>query len=201
MVALLSFLGARSISGAFQAASTARAQAELSAEVLEYAKEELEVMVTERTAALQDALAEVQARADVQARLLAEVEQQRNIIREISVPVIPISKTALVIPLVGALDSARMLRVQEQALRSIERSSARHVVLDITGVPIVDSQVAEGLMSVMAAARLLGAQVMLVGIRPEVAQSIVGLALDLRGIYTASDLQSALRRITLNHAV
>jgi rsbT co-antagonist protein RsbR len=143
-------------------------------------------MVAERTTALQAALAEVQARADEQALLLAELEQQRGTIREISVPVIPISATTLVMPLVGALDTARMRQVQEQA---------HHLILDITGVPIVDDQVAKGLLTVMEAARLLGTQVMLVGIRPEVAQAIIGLGLNLQGIYTASDLQSALKHV------
>jgi rsbT co-antagonist protein RsbR len=82
--------------------------------------------------------------------------------------------------------------------RALEHKSARYLVRDITGVPLVDSQVAQGLLSVVQAARLLGAQVLLVGIRPEVAQAIVGLGLDLRDIYTTSDLQSALNHIAQN---
>jgi rsbT co-antagonist protein RsbR len=65
-------------------------------------------------------------------------------------------------------------------------------------VPIVDSQVAQGLLAVVEAGRLLGAQVLLVGIRPEVAQAIVGLGLNLREMYTANDLQSALAHIASN---
>ena len=97
-------------------------------------------------------------------------------------------------PLVGALDSTRLRQLQEQCLHALEQRAARTLVLDITGVPIVDTQVAQGLLMTVRAARLLGAEVALVGIRPEVAQSIVGLGLELRDVRTFSDLQSALDR-------
>jgi rsbT co-antagonist protein RsbR len=154
----------------------------------------LETQIGERTAALQVALAEVQARADEQARLLAENEQQRATILEMSVPVLPVSPDTLVMPLVGAMDSGRLRQLHEQALHALERSTARRLLLDITGVPVVDSQVAQGLIVAVQAGRLLGAEVMLVGIRPEVAQAIVGLGLDLRSIRTFSDLQTALQQ-------
>jgi rsbT co-antagonist protein RsbR len=198
LVGLISFLGAKTTSVAFQAAEGARADAQQAAQALGRANAALETTVAERTAALTGALAEVQSRADAQARLLAEVEQQRIAIRELSVPVIPISATTLIMPLVGTLDSTRLLQVQEQALQALERMSARYLVLDITGVPIVDSQVAQGLLAVVQAARLLGTEVLLVGIRPEVAQSLVGLGLNLQTMRTASDLQSALGRIALD---
>lgn len=159
---------------------------------LQKAQTGLEMQVTERTAALKDALAEVEARATEQERLLAENEQQRHTIRELSVPVLPISNDSLVMPLVGALDTARLQQINEQALHALERSGARHLFLDITGVPVIDSEVAEGVVTVVQAARLLGAEVVLVGIRPEVAQAIVGLGINLQSIRTASNLQSAL---------
>ncbi len=155
----------------------------------------LEETVTERTSALQTALTEVQTRAAEQTGLLAEIEDQRAMIRDLSVPVIPINATTLVMPLVGALDSNRLRQLQEQSLHALERTSARKLVFDITGVPIVDTQVAQGLLMTIRAARLLGAEVALVGIRPEVAQSIVGLGIDLRDVSTFSDLQSALARV------
>ena len=198
MVALISFLGAKSTTGALRAAGLARAEAEQAAQALSRANQDLEDVVGERTSALQAALHEVQAHADQQAQLVTELEHQRTAIRELSVPVIPISTTTLIMPLVGALDSTRLLQVQERALAALQRSSARMLILDITGVPIVDSQVAQGLLAVVQAARLLGAAVVLVGVRPEVAQSIVGLGLDLHQIETARDLESALKRATLN---
>jgi rsbT co-antagonist protein RsbR len=156
----------------------------------------LEQTIAERTSALQTALNDVESRAAAQARLLAEIDDQRAIIKNLAVPVIPISATTLVMPLVGALDTTRLRQLQEQSLHALERTSARSLIFDITGVPIVDSQVAQGLLMTVQAARLLGAHVTLVGIRPEVAQAIVGLGLDLSDVSTFSDLQSALSRST-----
>jgi anti-anti-sigma regulatory factor len=160
----------------------------------------LETTVTERTSALQTALDDLQTRAEEQARLLEEVEYQRATIKDLSVPVIPIDATTLVMPLVGALDSTRLRQLREQCLHALEQRGARTLVLDITGVPIVDTQVAQGLLMTVRAARLLGAEVALVGIRPEVAQSIVGLGLELRDVRTFSDLQSALDRARMSIA-
>jgi rsbT co-antagonist protein RsbR len=131
------------------------------------------------------------ARTEI-AEQLATIDAQRNVIREMSVPVLPLSQSALVLPLVGALDSERLALVQEQALRSIEQLSARYLILDITGVPIVDTAVAQGLIQVVQAARLLGSEVVLVGIRPEVAQAVVGLGIHLNDIATRSTLQSGI---------
>jgi rsbT co-antagonist protein RsbR len=156
----------------------------------------LEQTIGERTSALQTALDDLKSRAAAQAHLLEEVEAQRATIKDLAVPVIPISATTLVMPLVGALDTTRLQQLQEQSLHALERTSARSLILDITGVPVVDSQVAQGLLMTVRAARLLGAHATLVGIRPEVAQAIVGLGLDLRDVNTFSDLQSALSRST-----
>ena len=123
---------------------------------------------------------------------LTIIQQQQETIRELSVPVLPVSHDTLVMPLVGALDSTRLIQVQEQALERIAATRARRLLLDITGVPVVDSYVAQGLIRVVQAARLLGSDVTLIGIRPEVAQSIVGLGINLSSIRTCSDLQSAL---------
>lgn len=123
---------------------------------------------------------------------LTIIQQQRDAIRELSVPVLPVSHDTLVMPLVGALDSTRLIQAQEQALKKLEATRARNLLLDITGVPVVDSHVAQGLIRLVQAARLLGAEVTLVGIRPEVAQSIIGLGISLSGIRTRTDLQNAL---------
>jgi rsbT co-antagonist protein RsbR len=131
------------------------------------------------------------ARAEIAAQLTT-IEEQRSVIREMSVPVLPLSHSTLVLPLVGALDSRRIALIQEQALRSIERMAARYLILDITGVPIVDTLVAQGLIKVVQAAGLLGAEVVLVGIRPEVAQAVVGLGIQLSDMITRSTLQSGI---------
>jgi rsbT co-antagonist protein RsbR len=155
----------------------------------------LEASVARRTADLRAALSDVESRAEEQARLLGEIAQQRTMLRDLSVPVIPINAHTLVMPLVGALDSDRLRQLQEQSLQALSRTSARNLVLDITGVPIVDTHVAQGLLMTVRSARLLGAEVTLVGIRPEVAQTIVGIGIDLRDVRTFSDLQSALDRV------
>lgn len=145
-----------------------------------------------RQFALERALADIQQQKQLKEQLLDELDEQREVLRELSVPILPLTKETLVMPLVGALDSARLVQVQERALQSLERSDARALILDVTGVPMIDSQVAQGLLTVVEAARLLGATTTLVGIRPEVAQTIVGLGLNLNGIRAYGDLRSAL---------
>jgi rsbT co-antagonist protein RsbR len=148
--------------------------------------------IAERTTSLEAALRESAARAARVEQALAEVEQQRAVVRELSVPILPVSQDTLVMPLVGALDSTRLHDIQERALAALEHSAARRLLLDITGVPVVDSQVAQGLLTVIQAARLLGAGVVLIGIRPEVAQAIVHLGIDLSNVETTTDLRTAL---------
>jgi rsbT co-antagonist protein RsbR len=159
---------------------------------LEQLHASLEQQVAERTAALAQALGEVEAQASAQAKLLAEVAQQREIIRELSVPILPVSSTTLVMPLIGALDSARLLTTQQEALAALERTGARRLLLDLTGVPVIDTYVAQGLIGVVQAARLLGADATLIGIRPEVAQTIVALGVNLQTVPVARDLESML---------
>jgi rsbT co-antagonist protein RsbR len=173
---------------AAQHIAAANARAEEALRLSEHREAEL----AHSNAELQRLIDEVRTRETEQARLLAENSQQRDAIRELSVPVLRIQPGTLAMPLIGALDSTRLRDLQERALQAIQRTSAKWLLLDITGVPIVDTQVAQGLIGVVQAARLLGTEVLLVGIRPEVAQTIVGLGLDLRGVRTYSDIQTAL---------
>jgi rsbT co-antagonist protein RsbR len=143
----------------------------------------------QQVAAAQAARAEAEAaRAETEAQLTTITEQQ-NVIRDMSVPILPLTDAALVMPLVGALDSARLHLIQAQALQALERSGARYLILDITGVSMIDTQVAQGLLQVVQAAQLLGTEVILVGIRPEVAQSLVGLGIHFNNVKTRSTLQ------------
>jgi rsbT co-antagonist protein RsbR len=145
---------------------------------------------------LQRLIDEAQAREIEQARLRNENTQQRDALLELSVPVLPIQRGTLAMPLIGTLDSVRLRDVQARALEAIQQGRAQRLILDITGVPLVDTQVAQGLMGVVQAARLLGTEVLLVGIRPEVAQTIVGLGLDLRSVRTYSNIETAMERST-----
>jgi rsbT co-antagonist protein RsbR len=117
------------------------------------------------------------------------IETQAAALAELSTPLIPITDTVVVMPLIGKVDARRVEQVIEALLTGIAASKARTAILDVTGVPVVDTQVANGLVSAAKAVRLLGAQVVLTGIRPEVAQTLVGLGVDLSGIVTSSTLQ------------
>jgi rsbT co-antagonist protein RsbR len=86
-------------------------------------------------------------------------------------------------------------------LQAIEQNRVRHLIIDITGVPVVDSYVGQGLIQVVQSARLLGANTLLVGIRPEVAQALVELGLDLRQITTYSSLQSGIAAVLAQEPV
>lgn len=160
---------------------------------LESFQKELEGRVEERTSELQTALREVEARAETQARLLEENERQRAIIQELSVPILPVSANTLVVPVVGNLDDRRMLILQERLLHAIARSTIQRAIIDISGIPLVDSRVAQGILDVVRQTRLLGAETVLVGVRPEVAQALVTLGVDLHAMHTFRDLEAALR--------
>lgn len=154
----------------------------------------LEATVAERTGALEATLAEAQQRAEAQARLLDENAHQRELIRAVSVPVLPVDAHTRVLPLVGVLDGDRLRALQDRALAAAGGAHVRRLILDIGSVPFVDEQVASGLLAVVAAARLRGTEVALVGIRPEVAQALVSQGIDLEHVRTYADLEAALHR-------
>jgi len=112
-------------------------------------------------------------------------------IRELGCPIIPLLPGVLLIPLIGVIDSERARQMLESALQSVSEHQAHTVLLDITGVPMVDTQVANTLIQVARTAALLGSRVNLVGIRPEIAQSIVGLGIALPSLTTHSTLAAA----------
>ena len=123
------------------------------------------------------------------------VETQRNLLetlRELSSPVIPVFEGIIVLPLIGNIDTQRATQVLEGLLNGIERYRARVVLIDVTGVPIVDTSVANHLLQAAQAARLLGAEAVLVGVRPEVAQTMVQLGVAHTGLTTRADLQSGI---------
>jgi rsbT co-antagonist protein RsbR len=122
------------------------------------------------------------------------VRQQQQVIIELSTPVIQVWQGILTLPIVGAIDSPRAAKITEDLLERIVARQARVVIMDITGVPLVDTGVANRLLKTVRAASLLGAHCLLVGIRPEIAQTVVHLGVDLSGIETCADLQSGLER-------
>ncbi len=126
------------------------------------------------------------------------IQIQNRLISELSTPVLPVHNRILVMPLVGIIDSQRANQFLERMLLAIGDYQAETIIVDITGVPFVDTAVANHLVQAAHAAMLLGADCVLVGIRPEVAQSLVGLGVDISTMVTRSDLQAgieyALRR-------
>lgn len=121
-----------------------------------------------------------------------ELAAQRAIIQELGVPVMPVHEGVLVLPLVGAIDSNRALQVMEVLLEAITQHQADMVIIDITGVPTVDTSVANYILQATRAANLVGAHVILVGINARLAQTIVQLGVDLTSITTLANLQEGL---------
>jgi rsbT co-antagonist protein RsbR len=119
--------------------------------------------------------------------------RQTDEITEISTPVIRIWDRILALPIIGTLDSSRTQVIMEALLNEIVSSSSSITILDISGVPAVDSLVAQHLIKTVSATRLMGAECIISGIRPEIAQTIVHLGIDLTGIITKATLASALQ--------
>jgi anti-anti-sigma regulatory factor/HAMP domain-containing protein len=153
----------------------------------------LEQRVAERTVELQQAL-------DTRAETLRELQESMDAretleqtIQGLSSPVLPVMDGVLVMPLIGVIDSERAALLMTSLLRAIEQHRATIVIMDVTGVPLIDTQVARVLLQAADAARLLGATPVLVGIRPELAQTIVGLGVDLSPLVSHADLQTGIR--------
>jgi PAS domain S-box-containing protein len=139
---------------------------------------------------------------DITDRKRAEEERtqlQEEIIRvqaatlaELSTPLIPITENIVVMPLIGTMDSQRAQQMLSTLLSGVSQQRASCVILDITGIPIVDTAVANILVNATQSLRLLGAETIITGIRPEVAQTLVGLGLDLSGMTTAGSLRNGI---------
>jgi anti-anti-sigma regulatory factor len=130
-------------------------------------------------------LTELEERTAEQARLLALVE-------ELSTPVIPIFEDTIALPLVGGIDSRRAQRITADLLEGISQRRAKIAIIDITGVPAVDTAVVNSLTQAVQAAELMGCQVVLTGIRPEIAHTLVILGVDLGEVVTLRNLQSGI---------
>ncbi|GAB4117374.1 MAG: hypothetical protein Fur005_24510 [Roseiflexaceae bacterium] len=120
------------------------------------------------------------------------IDAQQAALQELSTPLIPVSANAVVMPLIGAIDSRRAQQVIEALLHGINLHKAEIAIIDITGVLLVDTQVARAIVQAAQAARLLGTEVVLTGMRPEVAQTLVQLAVDLQGITALRSLESGI---------
>ena len=120
----------------------------------------------------------------------AVIAEQNAEIRKLSAPIIPVARRVLVLPLVGAIDEERVQQITTALLERINREQAAVVIMDVTGLPTVNTAVAGALGRISAAVRLLGAHAILVGVNPELARTIVAAGLSLEGITTLADLES-----------
>ncbi|MEP7187757.1 MAG: STAS domain-containing protein [Roseiflexaceae bacterium] len=120
------------------------------------------------------------------------IRAQQAALAELSTPLLMINDTTMIMPLVGTVDSRRVGQIMETLLQGVATRRASTVILDITGVAIVDTQVADAFIRASQAVSLLGAQVVLTGIRPEVAQTLVQLGVDLHSIITRGTLQDGI---------
>lgn len=132
-----------------------------------------------------------------------QLEAQRRTIRELSTPILPIYPGVIVLPLVGSVDSYRASQIMESLLSTITESQADIVIIDITGVPVVDTGVAHYLLQTTRAARLVGTHVVLVGIGSEIAQTVVQLGVDLSDVTIHANLQAGIEYALarLGHAI
>ena len=120
------------------------------------------------------------------------IRQQQEAIRELSTPVLQVREQLLILPIIGVLDSPRARQLTEQLLRAIRANRAKVVVIDITGVPTIDSTVANHLVQTVDASGLMGANVIITGLSPEIAQTLVTIGVDLSKMDTIGDLQGGL---------
>jgi rsbT co-antagonist protein RsbR len=120
------------------------------------------------------------------------IRQQQDAIRELSTPVLPVRERLLVLPIIGVLDAERARQLTEQLLAGIRTHRAKVVVMDITGAPDIDETVANHLVQTVDASRLMGARVIITGLSPKIAQTLVTIGVDLSKMDTIGDLQGGL---------
>ena len=120
------------------------------------------------------------------------IRQQQEAIRELSTPVLQVRERLLILPIIGVLDSQRARQVTEQLLRGIRTNRAKVVVIDITGVPTIDSTVANHLVQTVEAARLMGASAIITGLSSGIAQTLVTIGVDLSKMNAVGDLQGGI---------
>jgi rsbT co-antagonist protein RsbR len=123
----------------------------------------------------------------------AELDEQRRTISELETPVIQVWEGILALPIIGTLDTYRTQQMNEHLLERIVETGSEIVIVDITGVPIVDTAVAKHLLETVSAARLLGAEVLIVGMTKQIALTLVHLGLDLSGVTTRTTMAKGLQ--------
>lgn len=150
------------------------------------------------------ALAETHARSESYQRTLEEkietVERQKIAIRELSTPIIQVWDGVLCMPIVGILDTNRSVEMTESLMRAILDQSARCVIIDITGIDVMDTRTADHFIRMAKALRHLGTTCFLTGIKPVIAQTIIDMGIDMSDVATRRNLRDALQEYVSNRA-
>jgi rsbT co-antagonist protein RsbR len=148
--------------------------------------------VTQYLGSARDVTVELRAEEE-RAKLSAKIiEAQRDALRELGTPLIPITDDAIAMPVIGVIDDARASQLMETLLRGIVERRARVAILDITGVKMVNAAVADAILRAARATRLLGAEVVLTGVQPEMARTLIELGVELTGVAVRSTFQSGI---------
>jgi len=151
-----------------------------------------------------EALAVEQQRAVEYQRELEErlttIDQQRAAIRELSTPIMEVWEGILCLPVVGIMDSSRSADMTDALLKSVVSTRARCTIIDITGIEVMDTSTADHFIRMAKAVRLLGAECVLTGINPQIAQTIVHMGVDMEGITTHRSLRDALTHFVGRHS-
>jgi rsbT co-antagonist protein RsbR len=122
------------------------------------------------------------------------IHQQQEAIRELSTPVLQLREQLLLLPIIGVIDTLRARIITDNLLRAIRTNRARAVVMDVTGVAMIDSKVANHILQTVTAARLMGTEVIVSGLSTEVAAAVAALGIEMDGLNTAGDLQGGLEQ-------
>jgi rsbT co-antagonist protein RsbR len=144
-----------------------------------------------------DSLASSQAkseryRAELEEKL-SMIEQQRAAIRELSTPIMEVWDSILCLPIVGIMDSARSADMTDALLRAVVSTRARCAIIDITGIEVMDTRTADHFIRMTKSVRLLGAECVLTGLNPQIAQTVVQMGIDMHGVTTHRSLRDALQ--------
>ena len=159
---------------------------------LEQIRATLSEQVAEQTVSLQAALITSEQHAQSLASAVNELRTSQETLRELSAPILPVMPGGLIAPVVGNIDTQRAETLTRNILAAVEQQRTHYVIFDISGVPLVDTQVAQALLQTTMAVQLLGAKALLVGVRPEVAQTLVLLGCNLNLLQPYPTLQEAL---------
>jgi len=189
MALVLSAFLVREATGAI---SGALVEARRYAQEMDRYRRQLEQRIERQAGELNEALAAAEAYSDDLNRALEDLRVCHRVIRELSSPLVPVLQGVIVMSLIGSIDSQRAIVMTAEMLEGIERYDAHILILDITGVPLVDTQVARILLESARAAKLMGCQTVLTGIRPEIAQTMVELGIEVTDLVSRSELQGGI---------